>query len=143
MNKQRKGRKLKRVKGQRDALIKTMSGSLIIYGRIETTVAKAKEVQRNVEKLITKAKKQDLAARRILSQRLPEKASQKLFDEIAKQYADRPGGYTRIIKTGQRTSDASHMALLEFVGDQKKVAAKSTPKAKAEEKAPAKTKESK
>lgn len=141
MRKRNSGRKLKRVKGQRDALIKSMSGSLIMYERIETTVAKAKEVQRNVEKLITRAKKQDLASRRILSQRLPEKASQKLFSEIAKRYTDRPGGYTRIIKTGQRQSDASYMAFLELVGEES--TKKAAPKAKTEEKAPAKTKESK
>ena len=85
-----------------------------------TTVAKAKEVQRNVEKLVTQAKKQTLASRRVLASRLPQEASKKAYVDLAKRYETRGGGYTRLIKVGQRTSDASYMAVLELVYDQDK-----------------------
>lgn len=91
--------------------------SLIEHGRIKTTVAKAKETRRFVERLVTLAKKQNLHSYRLVVARLRghKAAAQKLFKELAPQYAQRPGGYTRIIKLGPRPGDRAEMALLEFV----------------------------
>lgn len=117
MNKQKRGRQLSRKKDQRNALLKILAGNLILKERIKTTRAKAKEVVPFVEKLITRAKKQDLSSRRILSSSLSKKAAYKAFKELGPRYLSRKGGYTRIIKFGPRFSDSSQMVLLELVNN--------------------------
>lgn len=108
-------RQLSRKKDQRRALLKIMAGNLILKERIRTTRAKAKETAPLVEKLITRAKKQDLSSRRILASLLSKKAADKAFKELGPRYFDRKGGYTRIIKLGPRFSDSSRMVILELV----------------------------
>ena len=110
------GRKLQRTSAHRTALFRNMSASLIKHEQIMTTTAKAKELRPYVEKLITLAKKGGLSNRRLAHARLLDDAQLvKLFDILASRYADRNGGYTRIIKAGIRASDASPMAIIEFV----------------------------
>jgi large subunit ribosomal protein L17 len=97
-------------------MFRNMSCSLIECEQIKTTVQKAKELRPIVEKLITMARCRSLAARRIAIARLQsERVVKKLFDDIAPRFLKRPGGYTRIIKTGFRYGDAASMAILEFV----------------------------
>ena len=110
------GRKLQRTSAHRIALFRNMSAALIKHEQITTTVAKAKELRPYVEKLITLAKKGGLSNRRLAHSRLLDDAQLvKLFDVLAARYADRNGGYTRVIKAGIRASDASPMAIIEFV----------------------------
>jgi len=110
------GRKLQRTSAHRIALFRNMSAALIKHEQITTTVAKAKELRPYVEKLVTLAKKGGLSNRRLAHARLLDDAQLvKLFEVLAGRYADRNGGYTRIIKTGPRASDASPMAIIEFV----------------------------
>lgn len=105
-----------RVKAQREALLRNLADSLILHGRIETTLAKAKALRSFVEPLVTKAKKGGLAKRRELTSVLyTDKAVQLLMDEIGPKYKERPGGYTRITKTGPRLNDGAEMAVIEFV----------------------------
>ena len=110
------GRKLQRTSSHRQALLRNMSAALIKHEQITTTVAKAKELRPYVEKLVTLAKKGGLSNRRLAAARLMDDAQlAKLFDPLADRYASRNGGYTRIIKAGIRASDASPMAVIEFV----------------------------
>ena len=110
------GRKLQRTSAHRAALFRNMAAALIKHEQITTTVAKAKELRPYVEKLITLAKRGGLSNRRLAHARLLDDAQLvKLFDTLAGRYADRAGGYTRIIKAGIRASDASPMAVIEFV----------------------------
>ncbi len=110
------GRKLQRTSAHRIALFRNMSAALIKHEQITTTLAKAKELRPYVEKLITLAKKGGLSNRRLAHARLLDDAQLvKLFDILADRYAGRNGGYTRIIKAGIRLSDASPMAIIEFV----------------------------
>jgi len=110
------GRKLQRTSAHRIALFRNMSAALIKHEQITTTVAKAKELRPYIEKLITLAKKGGLSNRRLAHARLLDDAQlTKLFDVLAERYAGRNGGYTRIIKAGIRLSDASPMAIIEFV----------------------------
>ncbi len=110
------GRKLQRTSAHRIALFRNMAAALIKHEQIVTTVAKAKELRPYVEKLVTLAKKGGLSNRRLAHARLLDDAQLvKLFDVLAARYADRNGGYTRVIKTGPRASDASPMAIIEFV----------------------------
>ncbi len=109
-------RKFGREKNQRHALMRSLARNLIRDGRIQTTLAKAKEIRPYVEKLVTKAKVDTIASRRLVSTRLqgvPEVA--KLFKVLGPQYKDRNGGYTRIIRMPKRGLDAAPMALIEFV----------------------------
>ncbi len=115
MNKQGKGRQLSRKKDQRNALLKILAGNVVLKERVKTTKAKAKEVTPFIDKLITRAKKQDLSSRRILRSAVSEKAATKLFKELGPRYLNRKGGYTRIIKLGPRFSDSSQMVILELV----------------------------
>lgn len=109
-------RKLNCSKGHRRALLANLVSSLIEKGKIQTTRPRAKEAQRLVEKMITKAKKGDLHSRRQVLKTLTRKAVvNKLFDDIGPRFEDRPGGYTRIIKLGQRRGDGALMVILEFV----------------------------
>ena len=110
------GRKLQRTGAHRIAMFRNMSASLIKHEQITTTVAKAKELRPYVEKLVTLAKRGGLANRRLAKSRLRDDTQlAKLFDVLAERYKDRNGGYTRIIKAGIRASDASPMAIIEFV----------------------------
>ena len=110
------GRKLQRTSAHRLALFRNMSAALIKHEQITTTVAKAKELRPYIEKLITLAKKGGLSNRRLAHGKLLDDAQLvKLFDVLATRYADRNGGYTRVIKAGIRMSDASPMAVIEFV----------------------------
>src|SRR3954465_10467906 len=110
------GRKLGRTSSHRTAMFRNMSAALIKHEQITTTTAKAKELRPYVEKLITLAKKGGLSNRRLAHARLLDDAQLvKLFDVLAPRYADRNGGYTRIIKAGIRASDAAPIAVIEFV----------------------------
>ena len=117
-------RKLGRLSHQRKAMLRDLATDLIINERITTTEARAKELRRSVEKLITLGKRGDLHARRQAAAVLRQKkvdveenqtALQKLFSDIAPRYKDRNGGYTRIIKTAPRRGDAARMAVIELV----------------------------
>jgi large subunit ribosomal protein L17 len=114
---QRKRHKLSRSPAHRKALLRNLCKEVIDHERIQTTEAKAKAVKPEVEKLITLAKRGDLHARRQALSALGQDkfVVYKLFDEVAPRYADRPGGYTRILKLGPRRSDATEMVLLELV----------------------------
>jgi large subunit ribosomal protein L17 len=110
------GRKLQRTSSHRTAMFRNMSASLIKHEQITTTLAKAKELRPYVEKLITLAKKGGLSNRRLAHARLMDDAQLvKLFDVIAPRYADRAGGYTRVVKAGLRASDAAQIAIIELV----------------------------
>ena len=91
--------------------------SLFLKNKIKTTLAKAKEVQRLAEKQITLAKRGNLHARRLLLRKFSPSVVEKLIREIAPQYKERPGGYTRIIKLGPRKTDGAKMAIIELVKD--------------------------
>ena len=109
-------RKLQRTSGHRTALFRNMAAALIKHEQITTTVAKAKELRPYVEKLVTLAKKGGLSNRRLAHARIMDEAQErKLFDVIAPRYADRNGGYTRVIKAGIRMSDSAAIAIIEFV----------------------------
>lgn len=109
-------RKFGRETNGRRALLRSLAEGLIAHGRIVTTEAKAKELRPFVEKLITRAKENTLANRRLLIRRLGTAARVKrLLAEVGPKYADRAGGYTRIVKLPPRTSDASPQALIELV----------------------------
>lgn len=111
------GRKLGRTSSHRQAMFRNMVTSLFEHERIVTTEKKAKELRPIAEKMITLAKRGDLHARRqALSYIQSKDVVAKLFDEIQSQFADRQGGYTRIIKTGSRQGDAAPMAIIELVG---------------------------
>ncbi len=109
-------RKLGRTSSHRKALLKNLSIALIKSGRIETTLPKAKELRAYFEKLITKAVVGDFNAHRAIFASLQDKeTTNKLVEEIAPQYKDRNGGYTRVIKTRTRRGDAAPMAFIELV----------------------------
>jgi large subunit ribosomal protein L17 len=110
------GRKLGRDSAQRKALYSNLACALIEHGRIRTTEAKAKEVRPIVEEMITLGKRGDLAAHRHAVAFLRSKeVAHRLFAEVAPRFADRPGGYTRIVKIGPRQGDAALMVYLELV----------------------------
>ena len=111
------GRKLSRNTEHRRALLRNLATSLILEERIETTVAKAKAARSVAERLISLGKRGDLHARRLAARTcMTAPAVSKLFDDLAKRYATRPGGYTRVVHTGWRKGDGADMALLELVG---------------------------
>lgn len=110
------GRKLSRKSQHRTAMFRNMAAALIKHEQILTTTAKAKELRPYVEKLITLAKRGGLSNRRLAHSRLMDDTQlKKLFDVLAERYADRDGGYTRVIKAGFRASDAAPIAYIEFV----------------------------
>ena len=110
------GRALRRTSEQKLALMRNLATSLIEQGAIETTEAKAKELRPFVEKLITKAKSGTLHARRLAGRHVQKReAADKLFQEIGPRYAQRPGGSTRILKTGHRRGDGAEMARIELI----------------------------
>lgn len=107
---------LGRQAGHRKAMLSNMASSLIMHKRIETTVAKAKAVRQFVEPLVTKSKEDTTHSRRVVFSYLKQKeAVTELFRTIAPKIAERPGGYTRILKTGFRLGDAADMCIIEFV----------------------------
>ena len=109
-------RKLGRTTSHRLAMFRNMAASLIKHEQITTTLPKAREIRPYVEKLVTLAKSGGLSNRRLAHARLQDDVQLiKLFDTIATRYADRPGGYVRIVKAGIRRSDATPMAIVEFV----------------------------
>ena len=102
--------------GHRKALLKNMAGSLIQHKRIETTLAKAKALRQYVEPLITKSKEDNLHNRRVVFSYLQNKyVVAELFNQVGPKVADRPGGYTRVIKLGTRLGDGAEMAMIELV----------------------------
>ncbi|MBC2668320.1 50S ribosomal protein L17 [Novosphingobium piscinae] len=110
------GRKLNRTSSHRIAMLRNMAASLIKHEQITTTLPKAKELRPYVEKLITLAKRGGLSNRRLAHARLLDDAQLvKLFDVLAARYADRNGGYSRVIKAGIRASDAAPLAVIELV----------------------------
>jgi large subunit ribosomal protein L17 len=116
MRHRKKGRKLKRTASHRAALMNALATSLLKHKRIRTTEAKAKEARKHVEALITKAKKSDLhSQRQVMSHIRDKEVVKELFSEIVPKIGDRPGGYTRVIKLGNRIGDAAGMAVLELV----------------------------
>lgn len=130
------GRTLGRNAAHRLALFRNLTRAMIEHGRIVTTVAKAKELRPWVEKLVTLAKQGDLHARRLALSKLPDKtAIRKLFQDIAPQFADRQGGYTRILKRHQvRLGDAGPTAIIEFVqaGERREAPTPVAPKVESE-----------
>jgi len=117
MPKPKKGPRLGSGPAHQRLLLSGLASSLIRDGKIRTTEARAKAVRPVVERLITKAKKGDLASRRLVLRTVPDRdIVHKLFSEVAPQYADRHGGYTRIVKLGPRKGDAAPMALIELIG---------------------------
>ena len=119
MRHQRSGKKLGRDSAHRKALYSNLAGALIEHGRIETTEAKAKAVKPFAEKMITLGKRGDLHARRqALAALRSNNVVHQLFAEVAPRFAERPGGYTRIVRLGPRQGDAAEMVYLEFVDHQ-------------------------
>jgi large subunit ribosomal protein L17 len=138
----KKGRKLNRTSSHRKALLSNMACALIKHKHITTTLPKAKEVQRFVEKLVTYAKKNSVHGRRLILKKVKgsykKKIANTLIHEIAPNYEKRSGGYTRIIKVGNRKNDDAKVSILEFVDfklkdENESAADKSTEKEKKEE----------
>jgi len=137
-------RTLSRTSSHRKAMFNNMSESLIRHERIQTTEAKAKDLRSYVEKLITLGKKGDYNAKKLAARKIKdEEILNKLFGPIAKRFADRPGGYTRIIKLAPRLSDSAKIALIELVDRDVSVpeVKEEAPKKKAPKKATAKKEE--
>lgn len=111
-----RGRKLNRTESHRKALLRALTTSLFRHKRIKTTLAKAKEARTFAETLITKARKNSLHSRRLVIREIHDKdVVNELFGDIVQKVADRPGGYTRVVKLGNRKGDAAEMAILELV----------------------------
>ena len=116
MRHRNKGRKLSRTASHREALLRNMAMSLFRHGRVNTTVAKAKELRPFAERLITLGKRGDLHARRTAGRKIADpEVLFALFGTIGLRFADRPGGYTRILKLGHRQGDGAEMAMIELV----------------------------
>ena len=114
----KRGRKLGRTASHKKAMLNNMATSLFTNGKVRTTLPKAKELRGVAERLISFAKRGDLHARRQVLRRIQNKVVlTKLFDEIGPSYADRSGGYTRILKLGPRRGDSSELCLIELVAD--------------------------
>ncbi len=128
-------RKLGRVSSHRRAMLRNMATSLVKHERIETTLPKAKELRGVVERMITLGKRGDLHSRRMAASYLfDDEAVKKVFSDLASRFKDRPGGYTRILRTGFRFGDGADLALLELV-DYQDLHMKGTGKAPKAEKA--------
>ena len=142
MNHRKSGRRLSRTSSHRSAMYRNMSSSLIEHETIKTTLIKAKELRRVIEPLITLAKQDSVANRRLAFSRLRNKAAVgKLFTNLGQRFAKRPGGYLRILKCGLRAGDKATMALVSFVD--RDVAAELSEKSKAKKAAPEETKAAK
>lgn len=114
MRKQVFGRRFKRDRNERKALFSGLISAMVMHGRIKTTEEKAKAIKSDLEKLVTKAKKEEDVARKHLQSLLKKHEIEKMINEIAPGFKNRAGGYTRIIKTGNRFSDNASMAILEW-----------------------------
>jgi large subunit ribosomal protein L17 len=113
------GRKLNRTSAHRKALFRNLVLSLVRYERIKTTDAKAKELRRYADRMVTLGKRGDLAARRLAYNFMQSRdAVKKLFDEIAPRFKDRAGGYTRVVKFGMRRGDAAPLSIIEFTSNE-------------------------
>lgn len=129
-----KGRKLNRTASHRAATLRALATALLREKKIQTTLAKAKETRMFVEPIITRAKSDSVAARRIVARDIHDKEVVKeLFNEIVPKIGDRPGGYTRVVKLGQRLGDAAEMAIIELVDYNDVVERKKPRKAKTED----------
>jgi len=116
MRHRQKGRHFNRTAEHRKAMMRNLAASLFLHGRVETTTAKAKELRQFAEPLITRAKRGDLHARRLVARDIQDGAAlARLFDEVAKKYSERPGGYTRVLQLGYRPGDAAEMSIIELV----------------------------
>jgi large subunit ribosomal protein L17 len=116
MQHNRAGRKLRRTTAHRLAMFSNQLDSLMNHERIQTTLSKAKELRPLAERLITRAKRDDLAARRHVARWIPDRTTiKRVFETLAPRFVDRPGGYTRILRLGARRGDAAEAAILEFV----------------------------
>ena len=116
MRHRKKGRQLSRTRSHRKATLRNLATSLFRHERIETTTAKAKELRPYAERLITLARRGDVHARRLAAMKIQDREILgKLLDEIAPRYMERPGGYTRVLKLGNRKGDAAEMSLIELV----------------------------
>ena len=116
MRHRKKGRQLSRTRSHRKAVLRNLATSLFRHERIETTTAKAKELRPYAERLITLARRGDVHSRRLAARKIQDRdVLGKLFDDIAPRYAERPGGYTRVLKLGNRRGDAAEMSLIELV----------------------------
>lgn len=116
MRHRKKGRQLSRTRSHRKATLRNLATSLFRHERIETTTAKAKELRPYAERLITLARRGDLHSRRLAAMKIQDRdVLGKLFDDIAPRYMERPGGYTRVLKLGNRRGDAAEMSLIELV----------------------------
>lgn len=115
MYKRIKGKKFSRKTDQRRAFLRGLAVNLVMEEKIKTTKARARQAASLVEKMITKAKKNNLAARKALASLLSPKAGKKLVDSIAPRFKDRAGGYTRVIKIGPRVHDGAPMAMVELL----------------------------
>jgi large subunit ribosomal protein L17 len=115
VRKKKKGRKLSRKIGPRKQLLKSLADNFLLHEKIKTTEAKAKELRSFAEKMITRAKEDNVANRRILSQKLTSRNVKKIFEQIAPKYKERNGGYTRITKLGPRNSDGAKMVTIELI----------------------------
>lgn len=112
----RAGRKLRRTTAHRLAMFSNQLASLMTHERIQTTLAKAKELRPLAERLITTAKQDDVVSRRRVARWIPDRTTvKKVFEKLAPRFVDRPGGYTRILHLGPRRGDAAEAAILEFV----------------------------
>lgn len=132
-----KGRKLSRTASHRHALLRSLATSLLKHKKITTTTAKAKELRKFVEPIITKAKIDSVASRRYVAIKINDReVVQDLFGDIVTKIGDRPGGYTRIVHRGQRKGDAAEMAIIELVDFSGVVKPKTPKKEKGEDKTP-------
>lgn len=109
------GRQFKRDKNERKALFKGLLSELVLHGRIKTTEAKAKAIKADADKLVSKARKEVMLAKKLLSSVLIPEAIEKMVADVAPRFSKRNGGYTRIIKLGRRFNDDAQMVLLEWV----------------------------
>jgi len=127
MRHQHSGRRLNRSATHRKAMFRNMAASLLIHEKIRTTLPRAKELRRKVERLITLGRRGDLHARRLVMRDIKDrKAVERLFDELGPRFVDRPGGYTRIVRIGRRAGDAAPIAQIELMpAEASKTAAKS------------------
>lgn len=116
MRHRKKGKILDRKKAPREAMLRNLASSILIYEKVKTTKAKAKAVKPMVEKLITASKNGDLTSRRKLIEVLPQKmAVKKAMEVLGPRYKERPGGYTRIVKLGTRQGDGAEIAQIELI----------------------------
>src|ERR1700727_3953172 len=131
MGHMKQGPKLGRTSAHRKALFRNLVLSLIEHERIKTTDAKAKELRRYADRMVTLGKRGDLAARRLAFAFMQSRdAVKKLFDEIAPRFSDRPGGYTRVVKFGVRRGDAAPLSIIEFTGTSEASSESKKPKKK-------------